>query len=152
MRRLASLERRQHPRARVPDVSFEEVIAFAQNHPQLPIVIGGAAGAVLFIPLLDGFAAPDLVFVSVLCCSVGGAGLLWVSGERVAAGLASGLVTLAGFALLAAAMAGDEATALCPPCIGPSEAAASLAITGAGGRWPAAERRRGSASGDEELR
>jgi len=36
-------ERRQHPRARVPDVSFEEVIAFAQNHPQLPIVIGGAA-------------------------------------------------------------------------------------------------------------
>ncbi|MBT5143118.1 MAG: amidohydrolase family protein [Gemmatimonadetes bacterium] len=48
-------ERRNHPKARVPDVPFDKITAFAHQYPDLPVVIGGApwrsvlsgAGAIL---------------------------------------------------------------------------------------------------------
>ncbi len=54
-------ERRQHPRARVPDTPLAEIIAFAHRHPTLPVIIGGA-GWSLILAAADDILAGERIY------------------------------------------------------------------------------------------
>ncbi len=61
-------------------------------------LVGGAVGAVLFIPLLGTLAGPDLVFV-ILVAAIGGAAVLWLAEGSRARAAAAGVIALSAAAV-----------------------------------------------------